>query len=342
MSLATLAAPTPVDDGTRREFLAGAALGALLLSGCGGDEPDTTRGAGTQGPRRLVDDAGRRVDVPVDAPRIVGAHDGVAARALAHGVPLVAIATRGGKVDPGITAYFDVSDLERLGDPYELDIEAVAALAPDVILHEAFDGKPGLERGQLARLEELAPVLLLDNFLPLEQAVTRASELFGPLASANVDAERDRFETALEELRAVLGERWQDVTAAMIFALGGGTMNVAGPTDLPVTDVLDRVGVSWSELSRLAPLPENGAGGTWYDVSLERIGDLAGDLLVVDETDGSLVRNALYRALPAVRAGQVVRLDRVYFGRHYPNYVAVTTFLTDAVTALDGFRTDLV
>jgi len=339
MSPATLAAPTPVDDGTRREFLAGAALSALILGGCGGDEPDAPRGRGR---RRVVDDAGRRVDVPVDAPRIVGAHDQVAARALAHGVPLVAIATRGGKVDPDITTTFDVRDLERLGDPYELDVEAVAALAPDLILHEAFDGKPGLEPGRLARLEELAPVLLLDNFVTLERAIARASELFGPLATADLDAERARFDAALTDLRAVLGERWEDVTAAMIFALGGGTMNVAGPTDVPVTDVLDRVGVSWSKLSRLAPLPENGGGGTWYDVSLERIGDLAGDLLVVDESDGSLARNALYRALPAVRGGQVVRLDRGYFGRHYPNYVAVTTFLSGAVAAIDGFRTDLV
>jgi ABC-type Fe3+-hydroxamate transport system substrate-binding protein len=326
----------PADDLTRREIvLAGTALAlGIGLAGCGGDD-----GAAPGGARSVVDDAGRRVDVPLDAARIVGGHDGVAARALAQGVPLIAIATRGGRIDEGITAYFEVDGLERLGDPYELSIEAVAALRPDLILHEAFRDEPGLPPDQVARLEEIAPVLLLDNFLPLERAVARADELFGPLATVDLGAERARFERALDALRRVLGERWREVTAAMIFALGGGNMNVSGPTDLPVTDVLDRMGVRWSRLTRIAA--REGGGGTWYDVPLERIPDLAGDLLVVDERDGSLAGNPLYENLPAVRAGQVVRLDRGYFGRHYPNYIAVAEKLAEAVGAIRPFRTDL-
>lgn len=255
-------------DATRREFLA--MLGAAGLLGAGGE--DSAQGSGSDsGVRVVTDDAGRTVSVPVGAQRIVAAHDSVGARALAHGVGLIAIGTRGGEVSPDIAQMFDVTGLDDVGDPYELNFEAIAVLNPDLILHEAFAGESGLPLDQLARLEEIAPTLLLDNFMPLEEAVGRAEALFGDLAAVDLDAERARFEDALEELRSVLGDQWPQTTVGMIFSFDGSTMNVPGPSDIAVTDILGRVGATFTDLNEQAF--EEGDGGTWYDVPLELVPD---------------------------------------------------------------------
>ncbi|MGQ0680738.1 MAG: hypothetical protein ACT4OM_13985 [Actinomycetota bacterium] len=40
--------------------------------------------------------------------------------------------------------------------------------------------------------------------------------------------------------------------------------------------------------------------------------------------------------------GQIVLVDRGRFGPHYPNRIAVARFLTVAVAAIEGLRSDLV
>ncbi len=124
-----------LDDVTRREFIAGLAA-AGLLAACGDGDDPPARSTSPEG-RTFTDDAGREVRMPGPGARIAGVHDGVAARALAAGVPLVAIGTRGGSISPEITELYDTSGLELLSDPYELRVEAIAATEPDLILHEA-------------------------------------------------------------------------------------------------------------------------------------------------------------------------------------------------------------
>lgn len=57
---------SPVDDATRRQFLA-VLVGAGLVAGC--STPSATPAAAAT--RRVTDDAGREVDVPADPRRVI-------------------------------------------------------------------------------------------------------------------------------------------------------------------------------------------------------------------------------------------------------------------------------
>lgn len=118
-----------------------------------------------QDTRSFTDDLGRTVDIPVEPLRIVALHDlsitvpmielgvmpiGSHGRTTAEGAPFI----RSSKVLTGVD--FDNSDIQFVGN-LPADVEAVAALEPDLILTTPW------QTADVAQLQAIAPTVVLDD-----------------------------------------------------------------------------------------------------------------------------------------------------------------------------------
>jgi iron complex transport system substrate-binding protein len=327
--------PRIVDDLTRREFLIGAGLIALAPAcGSGGENGDASGQT-----RTFADSTGREVEVPVRAQRIVAVHDGHAAgNLLSLGAPVVGMPTRGGEPDPSLVRFFDLDGIEYVGEYSEPNIEQVAALQPDLIVDYAPDGAFVYEDDTVERLRRIAPVVGIDTFRPVEEVMADFAELLGGDAHDRLEKQEIEFDKALADLRGLLGERWREVTASFMISFSGELRTLA-PGEIPVTDILDRLGVSWGPLVQEAARPEH--NGYLGGISFERIPDFDADLLVTQLYDESVAESPLYEQLAAVQADQVVELPEWSGGTHYINYTATTRLIFDELSGRD-LRTDLV
>ena len=106
---------------------------------------------------RSLETAYGTVEVADDPARVVTLYTNALDTSLTAGVkPLGAVATRGGD---GVARYFgeQADGIEIVGTPRETNIEAVAALAPDVIL-----ASPQLPEAQYELLSRIAPTVVPD------------------------------------------------------------------------------------------------------------------------------------------------------------------------------------
>jgi len=332
------AARTPIEDmATRRQFL-GLAASAGLLTACGSVEKPPEPVNETRG---FVDVTGQEVTVPNLAKRIVATNDqNAGAQLLSLGAPVVGIASREGAIDPSIKAYFDVAGMTTVGEHYEPNVERIIALRPDLIVHEGYEGKVSIEDATLAKLRAIAPVVGIDAFRPIEEVMSDHARLLGPAALARLDQQQADFDAALSELKAVLGDRWSDVTISFVVS-NGDALEAWAVDGLGETDVLSRLGVGVVPLMEKAALPEN--GGYLSGISLERIPEFSADIVLVDTSylGKDVLSQPLFKQLPAARAGQIVEIDSSMSAAHLPGYVA---FVRSMITWLDGrtLRTDLV
>lgn len=336
-------APGPDADLTRRRFLgSGAALGgALVLGGCADDESDVSgpTPTPTAATRGFVDVTGETIQVPTRPERIVAIHDiNGGAQVLSLGGPLVGISGRADGARADLTKFFDLSGLGEVGNTYEPNLEAIVALGPDLIVGEGFDGKgmgQFMAEGVDENLAKIAPVVYIDVFRPVEEVMADYAELLGEAATIQVEDQRAQFESALDELRAVLGDRWAEVTAANVAS--GEMPQVLGPTTDVWNDLLTRLGVTW-----VAVVEESGEGSGYLAISLERLEELESDLLVVEVTyDQTILSSDLYQALEVVEAGQAILLTEASGGQHWRNYTDVANRLRERLLILE-LDTDLV
>lgn len=330
-------------DITRREFVIGVSLAGLLtLPACGddadGDEEDGT-GSGT---RTFVDSTGTAVEVPDRPQRIVATHDeSGGAQLLAAGAPVVGMASRDGELLPSFAEFFDVDGITLTGEHFEPNLEVVAELRPDLIVHAAYDGEITLEPEVVARLREIAPVVGIDTFRPIDEVMADIGELIGGASADQLAAQRAELDAAVEELRGALGPDPAAVTGSFVISFQG-VLEAWGPSVLGPTNLLSQAGIGWVPLMVEADLPEN--GGYIPDVSFERIPEMSADLVLVETSFGAgeIMDHPLFRALPAAQAGQVIEIDSSLLSDlHYPGLIAMTRYLTDQISAMD-LRSDLV
>jgi ABC-type Fe3+-hydroxamate transport system substrate-binding protein len=323
----------------RRDLLAGGlTLGALAVSGCGGDA--SLDDAPTSATRTFVDATAASIKVPDRPRRIVATHDhNGGAQLLSLGAPVIGVPTRDGAVEPAMTKYFDVDKITTIGEVYEPDIEAIAALRPDLIVHEATGGKLRFHsEGTVEALRGIAPVVAIDTFRPVEKVMADFARLVGGRAVAVVDQQKAEFDEEFGRLRAILGDRWREVTASVVYYFEG-LLRAYGPHSLPETEVLSRLGVRWA-----APVMAAGRASNRVldDVSIERLREFDGDLVVLaGNVDRPLEKHPLYQNLAAVKAGQAIRIPSGLFGVHFPNLTALVRAYRQALTGT-SLRTDIV
>lgn len=203
----------------RRRLVAGLAATVLGAACGGGDDsastepPSTT--ADTDGQVTFVDDRGVGVSFP-DEPRIVAWQTIVPALVELGIEPVGVIAFNDLATNPGfIDAGVDVEDLVAVSTSYgEVDIEALAALDPDVILTYDLDGdllQGFTDAGTQDLAEQVAPFIALDSGAPVETGIERMEELAGlmgaDLSSAEHAEDVAAFDRAVEDLHAVVAER---------------------------------------------------------------------------------------------------------------------------------------
>ena len=258
------------------------------------DQPDTFVWTGLDGP----------IEVPRAPQRIVALQDQNAMLPLLElGITPVGSV---GRLDAAGQQFFarvddfDTSDVEWIGQCCgEVNLEAVAALSPDLIVT---DMRGGAE--QLAELRELAPVARVDvGDQPVTDALAQWAELF-PGESASLEPS---YVAAVDELSGQLGDASEITVAYIVPFFDEGEFGYVDTGQAPL-QVVNDLGLSRPEL----------AADTGFDfVSLELFPDHEADIvLIADFTGDDALPTAqefadlpVVQPHPAIRAGQWAAID---------------------------------
>jgi iron complex transport system substrate-binding protein len=307
---------------SRRGFLAGVggvgALGVLAACAGGGD------GAGTDGPTRQIQAANGTVTIPANPQRVACVDFYTTYALLDVGVTPIATAqaTVGGVFAPYQQAY---DAIPKLGQPTSINVEALAAAAPDLILGTKVPTmQPGLEE----RLGQIAPYALFDagsepgtwkqRALATADAVNRLPQAQQVAAQYDQHAARIRSQFA-----ATLGR----TTWGLVRGSSGGAFFADYPTSWSGV-VLADAGMRFGQ----ATAGKRGAG---VRLSYEQASQLADcDVLLyladaqgqVEASTKTLLAQPVFAALPAVAAGRAFPLPN-YYATHYRQGDAVLTTL---------------
>lgn len=317
-----LVAPDAVSGPITRRSLLGLGAGAaavLALGACGsGDGPGggTTPAGGT----RTVEGASGPVEIPVSPQRVVATDFYTTYALLDVGFTVVATvqATVGG-VLPSLQAAYDA--IPKIGTPQEPSYEAVLAQRPDLILGTLV---PNLPADLPERLGSVAPTLLFPaggSPGTWQERAVKAADAVGRRAEA--EALRSRYEQRAREV----GDRHRDrLSEIRIGLVRGGPQGVA-LVDLPQS----WSGVVLTAIGARLPAIAEGRPGASARLSYEELSTLSDcEILLhladtrggVDGNTRAMLDSPAFRALPAVRAGDLHPLPN-YYVSHYGQGLAV-------------------
>jgi iron complex transport system substrate-binding protein len=199
---------------------------------------------------------------------------------------------------------FDTGGIAFVGAYGEPDAEAVAALAPDLIIASSWP------EGAHETYSRIAPTVVIDvHGQPLEDALMQFADLVG--RSEEAEALRAETEAEAEALRERLGPALTRTTVSVITSDGDGTFYAMEP------------GQAWGTVRRLLDpvmtAPETGWEPEREPKSLEALGEHEADVmgfLSFDADDGGASSSfdafsalPVVQALPVAQAGQLVHLD---------------------------------
>jgi len=297
MTPATLTAPAPVDDGTRRELLAAGLALSLGLAACGDDQDE-----GADEPRtRSVRHALGMARIPVEPRRVAAINVIAADPVLALDVPAVALVDFLPKVLQG-----PARRVRLRIDAQSVDLEALAAARPDVILTGAFQGEIFTDVA-FERLQAIAPTVAFDfkSDYAWREYFTFFAGILGKAAPA-----RERLaalDARIAQVAAAVGDSRQMSASVLEYTPGGGLRYFRTDSAF-ASEVLDRVGFARPDV------PERLVSGS-NELSAERLLDVDADLIFVfggeEEADaGAFAREPLARRL----RGRVFPVGQHWFG----------------------------
>lgn len=315
----------------------------LALSACGGSDDAATPGNGdAAGTRTFVDVRGEPIEVPADPQRIVAIHDGNGGvQVLELGHELVGFPTRGGEFSvDGPEGAFDIGDAAPVGETYEPNIEAIAALDPDLIVGEGYAGAgmdANMGEGVEERLREIAPTVYIDVFRPVDEVMADFGELLGPEAAARAEELQGEYTAALEGYQEQLANV-EGLSAVFVQHKPDASVNLNGATATPATTILTTLGVPQPPITAAADEGDN--GGFLSGISVERIPELSADVILSEhaqghEFSGDHTDSTLWLQLPAVQADQVVPADDTWYSTSFASYLHVLEQVGPALVAAD-------
>jgi len=318
--------PAPVDDGTRREFLAaGAALTVLGFAGCGGDGEESSTSAGAR-PVTVRHAGGSAVfrDVPK---RVVILDDAMLGDVLAFGV--VPVGTAAGEGDPTVIKQFQdeagVEEIPLVAPDFAPDLEEIAAVRPDAIFAMAFQ----VEEPYWKRLRRIAPTIAVETDANPgggrfdEQAMRVYAEVFRQ--PDVVDRVMAEYRHRLERMRAEFSDVIDGKTISFAQSDGDGMLRL----DLPGGwggAILADLGFRFPRLQIDAAQPEDLFRAVvsnertlrflTTDVVLWRDGDNEGLAVRRGFPADDVRANPLLARVPAARTDKVITVGtRVWFLR---------------------------
>ncbi|WP_231443861.1 ABC transporter substrate-binding protein [Brevibacterium zhoupengii] len=320
----------------RRQLLALSLLAPFALTACGSPESDaaatSTNGAkGFSYSPEGYDGIAIELDHPVE--RI--AMDFYSAAALApYGIKPVAVYGFGQNESPGKS--FDQSGVEVVGTDMELDLEALAATNPDIVIaygNEEGDGWTWWDdklREQVASLVPFVPVKLdggtPDDMFAQYAAIARA--LGKDTKTGEIAKQRKQFEAARQRIRDITAEKeWLTVLLANFSAEINYTAKELGVAKMLSDDGLNLVG------------PESGADTSWAEVSWEKISDYPADVMLIHDASTDYEDNPIFTSLLPVKHEQLGTWDdkRAYT---YDGYTQWLGELADVLEAAKNIQKD--
>ncbi|MDT0310276.1 ABC transporter substrate-binding protein [Streptomyces sp. DSM 44917] len=305
---------------TRRSLLAaGAAAGTgALLTACGGDggpggAGGESGGDGSGGGWTFTDDRGETVRLDARPERLV-AYVGSAAALHDYGVRCTGVF--GPTVLPDGSpdvqaARLDVEEVTVLGNTWgEFNVEAYAELQPQLLI-SGVHTPPDLwyvPEDSAEEILSLAPSVGIRTLGPgLATILTRYTELAealgADLAAPAVTEARARFDAAAGAVRTAA--RDNGGLRVLVISATADQIWFAAPAALPDLTYFTELGVAFVSPDN----PED--GGVFESASWENADRYPADLILVDNRTSNLQpadlqeRKPTWRALPAVRAGQV-------------------------------------
>lgn len=311
----------PTDAGTRRELLvAGAGLLVLGVAGC---EDDAERSDGAT--RTVKTDRGP-VDVPRDPKRIVVLAASLAGDLYALGAHVAAasVVALGAKLQAGFPALWSDEARRQRTEPLrqlELDIEAVAAMKPDLIVGGG-QGYTGVQAVKAYdKLRAIAPTVLVSSKVTTWRGQL---ELLADVVGAHdaVAGLMDRYEERVDRVRGAITVPEQPT--AILLALSNGKPFVV-PRSAALPALLEQVGFTADDVLAKAPGTKLYGTGDSFEVSPELLGRVldAPTLFVVSLGGPSIAElreQRIYARLPAFAAGRVHELPAFSYR---PDYFAI-------------------
>ncbi|MFD3516068.1 ABC transporter substrate-binding protein [Streptomyces sp. NPDC058657] len=286
------------------------AAAVLALSGCSGDSSDGKKdaGSGAEGKKRTVKTAMGDVQVPEAPKRVVVLDTAELDSATTLGVKPVG-ATHA-DVASGFLNYLPkdkVAGIKDVGEMMTPNLEAIAALDPDLILTSKVRHEDKYDE-----LKAIAPTVMTEGTgFPWKENFQLHAEALGKQAEAKrvVDAYTAH---AAKVTEAVGGKEKAAATKVnMVRFVEGADIRIYGKKNYIAT-VLADVGLG------RPPIADKAEDGFSYDVSPEKI-DLAGQdaNVIFHSTYGDpakakqtqTMNSALWKSMPAVKSGKVFRVD---------------------------------
>lgn len=221
---------------------------------------------------RTFEDHNGPVQIPADPQRIVALNDHVLSMPLVElGAPLVGSA---GRVDNkgktflrGIKDLLGVdfhnSDIEYIGNYWEPDIEAIAALKPDLIIAGEFH-----EAKLVEQMRKIAPTLIVNTELPLLDFMRQIADAAGVLDEYN--KRLARYQARIAEARAIIPDAG-DITIPIVLSFDGKVLG--WKTYGALTQVMGDVGFARPEATQT--LSEE-----YAEFSAESLPELDGDFII--------------------------------------------------------------
>lgn len=327
LAFVALAACGASDDGSSAASTTAASSETVT-----GDEPESP----VTDPDVQLDDESRpetTVDVPptddsAEPGRIVAlGEEFLLADLLALGVePVASTATVPSAGFQGLGA-FDTAAIEVL--PIELNLEQLAALAPDVIVTTAFV----VDRIGADLLSPIGELVVVPDDVDADERLEWLAVEFE--ASDRAEALLEELDRARSDLRAEIDRRDAPciVSVATIYPGPSVAAWTDGSTDIPAA-IVD----AGCELRPDVTAGEPDRNGRLF-LSPEQLGILDGPRLVLLQSDAVegereavsvLDADPLWNTLPSVASGDVVNLDRL----GYPGVVGQRALLEDLIDAL--------
>lgn len=317
----------------RRALLALTMAIALLGAACGGAESEAEEAA-----TRPFDHAQGTTEVPIDPQRIVTTSDQNALLPLLE-LGVRPVASAGAVLDDGTGFFrrvegFDTEGIEFVGDYFEVNVEAVAAAEPDLIVGYGF------QSDYYDDLSAVAPTVQIQVFgRPLTDALMDFADLVGETERA--EEFRAAYEARINDLLTALGDDAERLSVSVITPGDPGTFWFAADGQA--------IGTVMSDLDFQLPEPH----GAWNEsdqdapFSIENLSDHDADVVLVvsfGEDPGleALLASPLYENLAASQAGQAAVVDgSVAVGAAWARMDAFIDQLEEILLA-PGFDVDVV
>ncbi|MFD4251187.1 ABC transporter substrate-binding protein [Amycolatopsis thermoflava] len=321
---------------TRRTFLTGSLAVAAtgLLAACGSSGSDSSASGGAWS---FTDDLGTKVDLDARPTRIAGLNDAIASLWNYGITPVASFGYTGLADDVNFTGR-DLSQVKEVGRTYgEIDVEALAAAKPDLILTHAYpvDSTGKIDPAQplygfkdvtqQQAVAEIAPIVALKMAGSATNVVDRTVELVRALGTEPAANAKQAYETARTRFKNATGK---GLTLMAIAAYPGDGVYICKAADDPALR-------SYTELGLTYPDP-GGSKYYWEQVSWENIGKYPADVVLYSlraMDKDTLMQQATFARTPAAAAGQVFPWEFSSM-----DYVAQARTLNNLATNLEASR----